>query len=54
MEHKEFKRDKEDKEHKKIQVFLIMEKNGRKSHKYTWTKNTELFLEELSRSHNNK
>lgn len=42
MESKEFKRDKEDKEHKKIQVFF----NHGKEWKKSWTKNTKLFFKE--------
>lgn len=46
MEHKEFKRDREDKEQKKIQVFFNHGKEWKKYDKYTWAKNTELFFKE--------
>lgn len=52
MECKEFKRGKED-EHKKMQVLFNHGKEWKKLDKYTWTKNTGLFLKMLSRSHSN-
>lgn len=46
MDHKEIKREKEDKEQKKIQVFFNYRKKRRISAKYSWTKNTESFFKE--------